>query len=184
MVTNNYYAMLNATRLNKEVNCKNVNGQNSTLGNSYDTNYDVSVANKQSSRDDNRVTSPSYSIFVGSGNTPTTLDTYKLDNEDALLASDITISVSSISNAAKSGLFVLSRLFTAGAWLACSACAAKARSSASLRRTACIRTASMAALLRFTRSSLPSMANPLCLRSEIFSGSGNNRRAAPSNQYQ
>lgn len=112
MVTNNYYAMLNATRLNKEVNCKNVNGQNSTLGNSYDTNYDVSVANKQSSRDDNRVTSPSYSIFVGSGNTPTTLDTYKLDNEVALLASDITISVSSISNAAKSGLFVLSRLFT------------------------------------------------------------------------
>lgn len=112
MVANNYYAMLNATRLNKEVNCKNVNGQNSTLGNSYDTNYDVSVANKQSSRDDNRVTSPSYSIFVGSGNTPTTLDTYKLDNEVALLASDITISVSSISNAAKSGLFVLSRLFT------------------------------------------------------------------------
>lgn len=112
MVTNNYYAMLNATRLNKEVNCKNVNGQNSTLGNSYNTNYDVSVANKQSSRDDNRVTSPSYSIFVGSGNTPTTLDTYKLDNEVALLASDITISVSSISNAAKSGLFVLSRLFT------------------------------------------------------------------------
>lgn len=112
MVTNNYYAMLNATRLNKEVNCKNVNGQNSTLGNSYDTNYAVSVANKQSSRDDNRVTAPSYSIFVGSGNTPTTLDTYKLDNEVALLASDITISVSSISNAAKSGLFVLSRLFT------------------------------------------------------------------------
>ena len=28
VVTNNYYAMLNATRLNKEVNCKNVNGLN------------------------------------------------------------------------------------------------------------------------------------------------------------
>ena len=73
---------------------------------------------------------------------------------------------------------------TAAAWLACSACAAKARSSASLRRTACIRTASMAALLRFTRSSLPSMASPSCWRSENFSDSGNNRRAAPSNLYQ
>lgn len=112
VVTNNYYAMLKATRLNKAVNCKNVNGQDSTLGNSYETSYAVSVANKQSSRDDNPVTSPSYSIFVVSGNTPTTLDTYKLDNEVALLASDVTISVSSISNAAKSGLFVLSRLFT------------------------------------------------------------------------
>ena len=112
MVTNNYYAMLNATRLNKTVHCKNVNGQDSTLGQSYSTSYDVSVANKQSSLDDNGVTAPRYSIFVGSGNTPTTLDTYKLDNEVALLASDVTISVSSISNAAKSGLFVLSRLFT------------------------------------------------------------------------
>lgn len=112
MVTNNYYAMLNATRLNKTVHCKNVNGQDTTLGQSYSTSYDVSVANKQSSLDDNPVTAPSYSIFVGSGNTPTTLDTYKLDNEVALLASDVTISVSSISNAAKSGLFVLSRLFT------------------------------------------------------------------------
>ena len=112
MVTNNYYAMLNATRLNKTVHCKNVNGQDSTLGQSYSTSYDVSVANKQSSLDDNGVTAPSYSIFVGRGNTPTTLDTYKLDNEFALLASDVTISVSSISNAAKSGLFVLSRLFT------------------------------------------------------------------------
>lgn len=112
MVTNNYYAMLNATRLNKTVHCKTVNGQDSTLGPSYSTSYDVSVANKQSSLVDNGVTDPSYSIFVGSGNTPTTLDTYKLDNEVALLASDVTISVSSISNAAKSGLFVLSRLFT------------------------------------------------------------------------
>ena len=112
MVTNNYYAMLNATRLNKTVNCKNVNGQDSTFGHSYSTSYDVSVVNKQSSLDGNGVTAPSYSIFVGSGNTPTTLDTYKLDNEVALLASDVTISVSSISNAAKSGLFVLSRLFT------------------------------------------------------------------------
>lgn len=112
MVTNNYYAMLNATRLNKTVHCKNVNGQDSTFGQSYATSYDVSVANKQSSLDDNGVTAPSYSIFVGSGNTPTTLDTYKLDNEVTLLASDVTISVSSISNAAKSGLFVLSRLFT------------------------------------------------------------------------
>lgn len=112
MVTNNYYAMLNATRLNKTVHCKTVNGQDSTLGHSYSTSYDVSVANKQSSLVGNGVTAPSYSIFVGSGNTPTTLDTYKLDNEVALLASDVTISVSSISNAAKSGLFVLSRLFT------------------------------------------------------------------------
>lgn len=112
MVTNNYYAMLNATRLNKTVHCKTVNGQDSTLGHSYSTSYDVSVANKQSSLVANGVTAPSYSIFVGSGNTPTTLDTYKLDNEVALLASDVTISVSSISNAAKSGLFVLSRLFT------------------------------------------------------------------------
>lgn len=112
MVTNNYYAMLNATRLNKTVHCKTVNGQDSTLGQSYSTSYDVSVANKQSSLVDNGVTAPSYSIFVGSGNTPTTLDTYKLDNEVALLASDVTISVSSISNATKSGLFVLSRLFT------------------------------------------------------------------------
>ena len=107
MVTNNYYAMLNATRLNKTVNCKNVNGQDSTLGNSYNTSYDVSVANKQSSLDVNNGDVPSYSIFVGSGNAPTTLDT-----EVALLASDVTISVNSISNAAKSGLFVLSRLFT------------------------------------------------------------------------
>lgn len=112
MVTNNYYAMLNATRLNKEVSCKNVKGQYSTLNKSYDTSYSVSVANKQSSLDYSGPSTPSYSIFVGSGNTPTTLDTYKLDNEVALLASDVTISVSSISNAAKSGLFVLSRLFT------------------------------------------------------------------------
>lgn len=112
MVTNNYYAILNATRLNKPVKCKNVNGQDSTFGQSYSTSYDVSVANKQSSLVDNGVTAPSYSIFVGSGNAPTTLDTYKLDNEVTLLASDVTISVSSISNAAKSGLFVLSRLFT------------------------------------------------------------------------
>lgn len=112
MVTNNYYAMLYATRLNMPAKCKNVKGQDSTFGQSSSTSYNVSVANKQSSLDDNRVTAPSYSIFVGSGNTPTTLDTYKLDNEVALLASDVTISVSSISNAAKSGLFVLSRLFT------------------------------------------------------------------------
>lgn len=112
MVTNNYYAMLTATRLNKTVNCKNVNGQDSILGGSYTTSYDVSVANKQSSLDVNNGDVPSYSIFVGSGNEPTTLDTYKLDNEVALLASDVTISVNSISNAAKSGLFVLSRLFT------------------------------------------------------------------------
>lgn len=112
MVTNNYYAMLNATRLNNTAGCKNVNGQESTFGYSYGTNYSVSVANKQSSRAVNDGSAPSYSIFVGSGNTPTTLDTYKLENEVALLASDVTISVSSISNAAKSGLFVLSRLFT------------------------------------------------------------------------
>ena len=85
---------------------------NALLYQIYTLHDNVSVVNKQSSRDDNPVTSPSYSIFVGSGNTPTTLDTYKLDNEVALLASDVTISVSSISNAAKSGLFVLSRLFT------------------------------------------------------------------------
>lgn len=78
MVTNNYYAMLTATRLNKAVNCKNVNGQDSIMGGSYGTSYAVSVVNTQSSLDVNYDNDPSYSIFVGSGNAPTTLDTYKL----------------------------------------------------------------------------------------------------------
>lgn len=110
MVTNNYYAMLMATRLNIETSCKSVEGTDNIFPNSYNKDYKPAVANIKSS--DLKAAPCSFSIFIGSGSAPTLPETYRLENEVVLFASNLAMTVSDPSGAMRTGLLVLSRLFT------------------------------------------------------------------------